>query len=260
MSSPPYEFAHYPSLRDRPVLVSGGGTGIGAAIVTRMAQLGAHVAFVDIDADASGKLCAHLAASDVAHPPQFRRVDVTDIDALQDAIAGLQDLIGGFRVLINNAANDQRHRAAEVTPSFWRDRMAVNLDHQFFAAQAVAPAMQASGGGSIINMGSCSWRLGLGELSAYVTAKAAIEGLTNGLARDFGSSNIRVNCIVPGFIKTERQEKLWLTPELETIVLDGQCLPELIDPTYVANMVAFLASDDARMCSSGAYTVDGGWI
>ncbi len=260
MSASEYQFAHYPSLRDRPVLVSGGGTGIGAAIVTRMAQLGARVAFVDINAEASAKLCTHLTASGVAHPPQFRRIDVTDIDALRHAISAFQDLVGAFRVLVNNAANDQRHRAAEVTPAFWRDRMAVNLDHQFFAAQAVAPAMQANGGGSIVNMGSCSWRLGLGELSVYVTAKAAIEGLTNGLARDFGPLNIRVNCIVPGFIKTERQEKLWLTPELENIVLDGQCLPELIDPGYVANMVAFLASDDARMCSSGTYTVDGGWI
>jgi D-xylose 1-dehydrogenase len=163
-------------------------------------------------------------------------------------------------VLVNNAANDARHKIEEVTPTGWRAKMAVNLDHQFFAAQTLVPGMRARRRGSIINMGSCSWRLGLGDLSAYVTAKAAIEGLTNGLARELGPDGIRVNCIIPGFIKTERQVKLWLTPELEKIVLDGQCLKELIEPAYVANLVAFLAADDSRMCSSGTYAVDGGWI
>ena len=253
-------FGSYPSLQNRTVLVSGGGSGIGAAIVTRFAQLGARVAFVDIDTSASAALCDKLKTDSVMHAPEFRPVDVTDLPALQAAIDELAQEIGAFRVLVNNAANDQRHRIDEVTPSFWRERMAVNLDHQFFAAQAVAPAMIANGGGAIINMGSCSWRLGLGELSAYVTAKAAIEGLTNGLARELGEGGVRVNCIIPGFIKTERQVKLWLTPELEQTVMDGQCLKELIEPDYVANLVAFLASDDARMCSSGTYTVDAGWI
>ncbi|WP_421724964.1 SDR family NAD(P)-dependent oxidoreductase [Bauldia sp.] len=260
MSTDQDQFALYPSLPDRPVFISGGGSGIGAAIVEHLARQGARVGFVDTDDGASTALLDRLGAEDIAHQPLFERADVTDLDAYIAAIERLDDALGGIDVLVNNAANDQRHRIDEVTPAFWRDRMAVNLDHQFFAAQTVAKGMVERGRGAIINMGSCSWRLGLGELSAYVTAKAAIEGLTNGLARELGPSGIRVNCIIPGFIKTERQVKLWLTPELEKIVLDGQCLKELIDPAYVANLVAFLASDDSRMCTSATYTVDGGWI
>jgi len=251
--------ARYPSLTDRRVLVSGGGSGIGAAIVKGFAAQGAQVAFVDIETDCSERLVAELGAS-ARYGPVFHQADVTDIEAYQAIIATLEADLGGFDVLINNAANDKRHSLAEVTPEFWRTGMAVNLDHQFFAAQAVASGMVERGGGAIINMGSCSWRLGLDQLSAYVAAKAAIEGLTNGLARELGPAGVRVNCVIPGFIKTERQVRLWLTPELEEIIMNGQCLKELIEPEYVANLVVFLASDDARMCSSGTYTVDGGWI
>lgn len=254
------ESARYPSLVDRAVLISGGGSGIGAAIVQHFALQGARVVFIDIDEAAANQLSEAILKLEVKHQPIFRQVDVTDLETLKSTIADLGTQCGGFTVLVNNAANDQRHSIEEVTPAFWRDRMAVNLDHQFFAAQAVVEQMTTNGGGVIINMGSCSWRLGLGELSAYVTAKAAIEGLTNGLARELGANKIRVNCVIPGFIKTERQIKLWLTPELEKIVMDGQCLKELIEPRYVANLVAFLASDDAAMCSSGTYAVDGGWI
>lgn len=253
-------FARYPSLAGRNVLISGGATGIGAAIVSCFAAQGAKVAFVDLAADQASKVIEHINAAGVTCSPIFAAVDVTDLDAYVAAIRNLEDKMGGFDVLVNNAANDARHKIEDVTPAIWRAKMGVNLDHHFFAAQAVVPGMRARGHGAIINMGSCSWRLGLGDLSAYVTAKAAIEGLTNGLARELGPDGIRVNCVIPGFIRTDRQMKLWLTPELERIVLDGQCLKTLIEPEYVANLVAFLAADDSQMCSSGTYTVDGGWI
>lgn len=254
------DYAIYPTLAGRSVLVSGGGSGIGADIVAHFARQGSKVAFVDIDQSASEALVAQLADENLSHIPVFQMGDVSDLETYLETVQMLDTQLGGIDVLVNNAANDQRHSIEEVTPEFWRNRMAVNLDHQFFAAQCVAKGMAKRGAGAIINMGSCSWRLGLGELSAYVTAKAAVEGLTNGLARELGADGIRVNCVIPGFIKTDRQVKLWLTPELKRTVLDGQCLKELIEPTYVANLIAFLASDDARMCSSGTYTVDGGWI
>lgn len=260
MSGNTGDFTRYPSLRGRSVLISGGGSGIGAEIVAGFARQNAKVGFVDIDEEASNSLIDRLADSGAEHVPVFRKVDVSDVDTYQLAIQAFEEQFGDLEVLVNNAANDQRHAIEDVTPEYWRRQMAVNLDHQFFAAQAVAGGMKARGCGTIINMGSCSWRLGLGQMSAYVTAKAAIEGLTNGLARELGPSGIRVNCVIPGFIKTERQMKLWLTPELERTVLEGQCLKELIEPEYVSNLITFLASDDARMCSSGTYTVDGGWI
>ena len=250
-------YARYPSLADRAVLVTGGASGIGAEVVSHFVQQGARVAFIDFDEAAAQEL---IDGQTEGVPPVFRCCDVTQVEDLQTIINELDQTLGGFDVLVNNAANDQRHPIEDVTPEFWRKGMAVNLDHQFFAVQSVTAGMRQRGRGSIINMGSCSWRLGLDQLSTYVTAKAAIEGLTNGLARELGTSGIRVNCVIPGFIKTQRQVDLWLTPELEQIVMDGQCLKELIEPVYVANLVAFLASDDARMCSSGTYTVDGGWI
>lgn len=260
MTTTPSSYTQYETLRDRAVLVTGGGSGIGAAIVSHFARQGSRVAFIDVDSDASNLLVENLASQNARHKPMFVHCDVTELDGFTSAVKSLDREFNGIDVLVNNAASDQRHSIAEVTPEFWRNRMAVNLDHQFFAAQTVAAGMSERRRGSIINMGSCSWRLGLGDLSAYVTAKAAIEGLTNGLARELGAHGVRVNCVVPGFIKTERQVKLWLTPELENTILEGQCLKELIDPIYVANLIAFLASDDARMCSSGTYTVDGGWI
>jgi NAD(P)-dependent dehydrogenase (short-subunit alcohol dehydrogenase family) len=162
--------------------------------------------------------------------------------------------------MVNNAGHDERHSIEEVTPEFWRERLAANLDHQFFCSQAVIPGMSDGKGGSIINIGSCAWHLGLGGMPAYVTAKAAIEGMTRGPARDLGAKHIRVNCVVPGFVKTERQVRKWLTPELEATIYAGQCLPELIEPAYIANMVAFLAADESRMCTAQTYAVDAGWM
>lgn len=253
-------FATYPSLEDRAVLVTGGGSGIGASIVARLCACGAKVGFVDIDAAAGEALVAHLSESGVRHAPVFSAADITDIEAFKEVIAGISAVTGPITGLVNNAANDTRHEINEVSPDSWRKAIAVNLDHQFFAAQAVAEGMKAAGGGSIVNMGSMSWRVGIDRLSAYVSAKSAVEGLTNGLARELGPDRIRVNCVTPGFVKTERQVKLWLTPELETQVFESQCLPDFINAEDVANLVAFLLADDSRMCTSGVFPVNGGWI
>lgn len=254
------DFATYPSLVGRPILVTGGGSGIGASIVARLARNGARAGFLDIDKASSEALCDSLKGSEVMHRPVFRTTDITDLNALRAAISEITEETGPILGLVNNAANDTRHAISDVTPEFWRMAFSVNLDHQFFAAQSVVEGMKTAGMGSIINMGSMSWRVGIDNLSAYVSAKSAIEGLTNGLARELGPHGVRVNCITPGFVKTERQVKLWLTPELEQEVFASQCLKEFIEPDYVANMVAFLLSDDARMCTSGVFPVNAGWI
>ncbi|MDG6079256.1 SDR family oxidoreductase [Erythrobacter litoralis] len=248
--------ALYPSLKDKRVIISGGGSGIGAGLVEGFARQGARVAFVDIAKDASRDLCESL--SGAAHVPVFRACDITDVSAYTDALGEMVEAIGGCDVLLNNAASDDRHTVAEVTPEYWDQRMAVNLKHQFFAAQAVAPKMKASGGGSIVNLGSISWHLGLEDLALYQTAKAAIEGLTRSLAREFGRDNIRVNTIVPGNVKTPRQEK-WYTPEGEAEIVAAQCLDGRILPIDIAAMALFLASDDARFCTAHNYWVDAGW-
>ncbi|WP_380786120.1 SDR family NAD(P)-dependent oxidoreductase [Sphingomonas sp. R86521] len=248
--------ATYPSLRDKRVIVSGGGSGIGAGLVEAFARQGAKVAFVDVAEEASHALIDSL--GEVAYLPIFRRLDLTELDALVSVFAELQAELGGVDVLINNAANDDRHTIAEVTPAYWDERMNVNLRHQFFAAQAVIPAMKAAGGGSILNFGSISWHLGLPELILYQTAKAAIEGLTRSLARDLGRDNIRVNAIIPGNVKTPRQEK-WYTPEGEAEIVAAQCLDGRIMPADIAALALFLASDDARMCTAHNYWMDAGW-
>jgi NAD(P)-dependent dehydrogenase (short-subunit alcohol dehydrogenase family) len=248
--------ARYPSLRDKRVIVSGGGSGIGAGLVEAFARQGARVAFVDVAEADSLALIERL--GDVEHAPVFRRLDLTDLDALATVFADLQEALGGVDVLVNNAANDDRHTIADVTPDYWDERMNVNLRHQFFAAQAVIPAMKAAGGGSIINFGSISWHLGLGDLILYQTAKAAIEGLTRSLARDLGRDNIRVNAVIPGNVKTPRQEK-WYTPEGEAEIVAAQCLDGRILPEDIAALVLFLAADDARMCTAHNYWMDAGW-
>jgi D-xylose 1-dehydrogenase len=249
--------AIYPTLANRTVLVSGGATGIGAALVEHFVRQGARVAFVDIQRTAGHALAKRL--GEAGPEPLFIQADLTELERIPEVVSAVARKMGPVEVLINNAAHDERHAIEDVTPAYWRERLAVNLDHQFFMAKAAAPEMAKAGSGVILNMGSCSWRLGLAGMSAYVTAKAAIEGLTRGLARELGSKGIRVNCIVPGFIKTERQIAKWLTPELEQTVLNGQCLKVLIEPNEVAQMAAFLASDDARMCTNSTYAVDGGW-
>jgi D-xylose 1-dehydrogenase len=248
--------AIYPSLKDKRVLVTGGGSGIGEGLVEAFAWQGARVAFVDIADQASRDLVERLC--DAPHKPLYRQCDLTDLAAFKTTLAELEEKLGGVDVLINNAANDDRHDVEEVTPEYWDERMAVNLRHLFFAAQAVVPAMKRAGGGVILNFGSISWHLGLPDLCLYQTAKAAIEGMTRGLARDLGRCGIRVNTIVPGNVQTPRQMK-WYTPEGEAEIVAAQCIDGRIQPADVAAMTLFLASDDARMCTAHDYFVDAGW-
>jgi NAD(P)-dependent dehydrogenase (short-subunit alcohol dehydrogenase family) len=249
--------AHFPSLANRRVLITGGGSGIGASLVEAFARQGARVWFVDVAQDDSQALVERLA--DAAHPPRWHHCDLTDLAALQASMAAIVQEAGGIDVLVNNAANDDRHRLADITPAYWDERMAVNLRHMLFCTQAVAPGMQAAGAGVVINFGSISWHLALPNLVLYETAKAGIEGLTRGLARELGEHGIRVNCVVPGAVRTPRQTRLWFNAEEDARVLGQQCLKERIDPEHVAPMVLFLASDDARMCTGHNYFVDAGW-
>jgi NAD(P)-dependent dehydrogenase (short-subunit alcohol dehydrogenase family) len=251
--------ATYPSLKNRVVFVSGGGSGIGAAIVEHFCQQGAKVGFVDIDVAASEALVEAMAAGG-HHRPLFVNCDLKDIPALRVAIGEIRSALGPITVLINNAANDQRHSIDEVTPEYWDDRMAINLKHQFFAAQAIYPDMEAAGGGAIVNIGSVSWMIGQGGMPCYTTAKSAIAGLTHSLARDLGPKNIRVNCVVPGWIMTQRQIDLWLTPEAEADLMERQCLKRKLVPADMAKAVLFFASDDAGAFTNQSYVADGGWV
>jgi D-xylose 1-dehydrogenase len=249
--------AMYPSLRSKHVVVTGGGSGIGAAIVQAFAQQGAQVSFVDIDTTESRKLERALEKSTAA--PRFYHCDLKDLDAVRTVFGRLAQEHGPAHVLVNNAANDDRHEIEKVTPEYWDDRIAVNLRHLFFCTQAVVPAMKTAGAGAIINLGSVSWHLGLPSITLYQTAKAGIEGMTRAMARDLGTFGIRVSCVVPGGVRTERQMLLWHTPDEEARILEQQCLKVRVEPQDVAAMVLFLASDDARMCTAHEYFVDAGW-
>jgi NAD(P)-dependent dehydrogenase (short-subunit alcohol dehydrogenase family) len=257
----PMVYATYPNLADKRVVITGGGTGIGAAIVEAFVRQGAQVVFLDIQDEPSQALVASLAASPVAakHAPKYIRCDLTNLDELGAVFAQIEKDHGAAEILVNNAANDNRHNVQDVNAKYWDDSLAVNLRHHFFCAQAVAPGMKAAGGGVILNFGSISWHLALGNLTLYMTAKAAIEGLTRGLARDLGGDGIRVNCIVPGQIQTARQMALWYSPEQEAEILAAQCLPERVLPEDVAALTLFLASDNAARCSGRDYFVDAGW-
>jgi len=244
--------AIYPSLKGKRVLITGGGTGIGAGLVEAFAAQGAHVAFVDINAAAGEALSAALPGT------HFRTCDLRDLEATAATVAELSGLLGGVDVLLNNAANDDRHTIDDVTPTYWDERMATNLRHQFFVAQAVVPGMKAQGHGVILNFGSISWHLGLPDLVLYQTAKAAVEGMPRAMARDLGADNIRVNTIVPGNVDTPRQ-KQWYTPEGEAEIMAAQCLKARIQPGDVAALCLFLASDDGAMCTGHDYFVDAGW-
>ncbi|MFN6982927.1 MAG: SDR family NAD(P)-dependent oxidoreductase [Brevundimonas sp.] len=248
--------AVYPSLKDRLVVVTGGGSGIGAGFTEGFARQGARVVFLDIaeaDSRALEASLAHLSPAPVFHP-----CDLTDVAALQTCLADAIAAHGPIDVLINNAANDDRHKLAEVTPAYWDERIAVNLRHLYFAAQSVAPGMSEQGRGVIINLGSISWHLGLPDLSLYETAKAGIEGMTRALARELGGDGVRVVCIVPGNVQTPRQMK-WYTPEGEAEIVAAQCLPGRLQPEDVAALGLFLASDDARLITGHEYFVDAGW-
>ena len=249
--------ASYPSLKGKVVFITGGGSGIGASVVEAFVRQGAKVGFVDIDEAASGKLVRKLKGTGPA--PRFIRCDVRDIEQLRAAIETVQSEFGDIGVLVNNAARDDRHSIESVTVEFWDERIAVNLRHQFFASQAVVDQMKRLGGGSIINFGSISWMTATGGMPAYTTSKAAVHGLTRGLARDLGPFNIRANTVSPGWVMTERQKKLWVTPEGEKQLDQLQCLKGRLQPEDLANMVLFLASDDAKMITSQNLVVDAGW-
>lgn len=246
--------ATFPDLMGKSIAVTGGASGIGAAIVTEFHRQGAQVTAFDINEAAGNALAAKLGTG-----ARFVALDLTDSETLAAAFAIAGGASGGFDVLVNNAAHDDRHHIADVTPAYWRDRLAVNLDHQFFAAQAVIPAMRLKQAGVIVNMSSIAWRVGLEMAPAYVTAKAAIEGLTHALARDLGRDGIRVNCILPGFVRTERQVEKWLTPELEETVMTSQCLKQFIEPEDVAAVVVMIASNTARAVTNQTLVVDAGW-
>ena len=248
--------AIYPDLKERTVLVTGGGTGIGAAFVEAFVWQGSRVAFFDIQEEASLELVSTLAGK--KPEPLFLPCDVTNISVLKKAISEVETRLGAIRVLINNAANDERHDPIDVSPQYWEDRLKLNLSHHFFTTQAVQPKMAEAGGGSIINMGSISWHMAFEFMPAYTTAKAAIEGLTVSLARAYGKDRIRVNCIIPGSVRTSRQVKEILTPEYEKFITEKQCLPDQIMPKDIAQLALFLASDAGRMCTRRNYFMDAG--
>ena len=258
-SGKPVEFATYPSLRGSVVLVTGGASGIGERIVEQFARQGSHVAFLDIQKEAGAQLVQKIAANGDPEP-HFVPCDLTDIDAVRICV---QDILAKFKtvdVLVNNAGNDARHSVEEVTPEYWDRSMAVNLRHQFFVSQAVIPAMKRAARGSIINLSSISWVIPSTGLPVYVTAKAAIVGLTRTLAHELGADNIRVNCVLPGAILTERQKQLWFTDAYQAEILKNQALKRMILPDEVARLVLFLAADDSSAITSQSYVIDGGWV
>jgi NAD(P)-dependent dehydrogenase (short-subunit alcohol dehydrogenase family) len=253
------QLAKYGSLQGKRVFITGGGSGIGESLVAEFAAQGALVAFVDIAVEASEALCRRLAEAGLT-APLFRHCDITDIASLQAVMAELAGELGDFDILVNNAANDQRHQAQDVTLEYWNERIAINQRPMFFTCQAVFEGMKRQGGGSIINVSSISWHMKSGGYPVYATTKAAVVGLTRGLARDYGAHNIRVNTVTPGWVMTQRQIELWVDEAAEAEIKKSQCLPSKLMPQDIAAMVLFLASDDGAMCSSQEFIVDAGWV
>jgi len=250
-------YARYPGLGDVPVIISGGASGIGEAIVRAYAGEGAKVGFVDIAGPEGEALAAEL--NGAGGTVKFTRCDITDIAAYRTAIEGFAAAHGACRVLINNAAHDQRHNWQDVTPEYWDDRIAVNMKHAFFAIQAVAPGMIDAGGGSIVNFGSISWMINTGNMVAYTASKAAMHGMSRSLGRDLGKHNIRVNTLVPGWVMTKRQLDLWIDDEANRQIDANQTLAGRVMPVDIARMALFLGADDSRMISGQDFIVDGGW-
>ena len=250
--------AIYSDLHDKVVLITGGGSGIGEAIVREFARQRARVAFVDIALAPSRTLATEL--GDSSSPVHFIPCDLTDIQALRAALAAVKDRLGPIQVLINNAASDERHATESVTEQSWDHCISVNLKHQFFCAQWVLPDMKAAGTGAIVNLGSFSWIIGQGGMAGYTASKSAVLGLTRSLARDYGQYGIRVNAVAPGWIITQRQLDKWVTPETEAEIMSHQCLKRRLQPAEIAKFIVFLASEDASACTSQHYVVDGGWV
>jgi D-xylose 1-dehydrogenase len=253
------KLASYTSLQGKCVFITGGGSGIGEALVENFAAQGAQVAFVDIVREPSEALCERLAQA--GYPaPLFRHCDITDIPALQATMAELAAKIGDFDVLVNNAANDQRHAIEDVTVDFFDNRIAINQRPMFFTVQSVLPGMKRKGGGAIINISSISWHAKGGGYPVYASSKAANMGLTRGLARDVGAHNVRVNTVTPGWVMTQRQLDLWVDDAAKVEIARNQCLPNPLMPDDIAAMVLFLASDDGAMCTAQEFIVDAGWV
>jgi NAD(P)-dependent dehydrogenase (short-subunit alcohol dehydrogenase family) len=259
MTADPSQYARYPSLKDRAVLITGGATGIGESLVRHFARQGARVAFFDVQDEPAQTLAGGLAAEGCPEPIYYH-CDLTDLAALKAAFSEAIAALGTVDVLVNNAANDQRHATEDVTPELWDSLIAINLRPQFFAIQAVLPAMRAAGCGSIVNMSSISWVIPTTGLPAYNTAKAGIVGLTRTLAHELGAAGIRVNAVLPGAIATERQKQLWYTPEGVENILRNQALKRQIEPDEVARLVLFLAAHDSSAITSQSYVVDAGWV
>ena len=253
------QLARYGSLQGKRVFITGGGSGIGEALVEAFVAQGAVVAFVDIAREASEALCVRLAGLGPV-PPVFRHCDITNIPALQLTMAELAERLGDFDVLVNNAANDQRHEIGEVSVDYWNERIAINQRPMFFTCQAVLEGMKRKGGGAIINMSSISWHMKGAGYPVYATTKAAVIGLTRSLARDLGPHGIRVNTVTPGWVMTERQIALWVNEAAEAEIARTQCLPGTVQPHDIAAMVLFLAADDSAMCTSQEFIVDAGWV
>ena len=255
----PMKPARFPSLQGRAVFVTGGGSGIGAAMVEAFAAEGAQVAFIDVAAEASAELARRIEAG--GRPaPWWRACDVRDVAALQKAIADASAALGDFHALVNNVASDDRHTLESVTTEYWDNRMAINERPAFFAIQAVVPGMKRLGQGAIVNLGSTGWQTKAGEYPCYAIAKSSVNGLTRGLAKSLGAHRIRINTVSPGWVMTERQVSKWLTPAGEDDIARNQCLPDKLLPEDIARMVLFLASDDGRMCTAQEFTVDAGWV
>jgi NAD(P)-dependent dehydrogenase (short-subunit alcohol dehydrogenase family) len=249
----------YPSLRDQAVFITGGGGGIGAAMVTAFVQQGARVAFVDVAEAASQALVQQLVAAGLP-APWWCKCDVRDIAALQTAVADAASALGDFAVLVNNVASDDRHTLESVTPDYYDQRMAINERPAFFAIQAVVPGMRRLGGGAIINLGSTGWQTKSAGYPCYAIAKSSVNGLTRGLAKSLGADRIRINTVSPGWVMTERQIELWLDAAGEAEIQRTQCLPDKLRPHDIARMVLFLASADGAMCTAQEFTVDAGWV
>jgi len=252
------EVAKYSSLEDKVVIITGGASGIGKSIVEQFLDQGSKVAFLDKEEDLGNNLVAKFNNS--KHTPLFKHCDLTKIDSLKKTINEIRNELGLISILVNNAANDERHSIESVTEDFWDDRMNVNLKHYFFAIQSICKDMEELGDGKIVNIGSFAWMLGQGNMPAYTTAKSAVMGLTRTIARDLGKFNIRVNCVVPGWIITERQKKLWLTPEVEKEQLERQCIKRMLVPDDIAKAVLFFASDQSSGCTAQNYVIDGGIV
>ena len=250
--------ATYSDLAGKVVLVTGGASGIGEAIVRRFAEQKSIVVFFDVKVEEGTRLAGVL--SDRGLRAHFLNVDLTDVAALRAGVSDARKAYGPINVLINNAAHDERHATEDMTSEYWDDRIAVNLKHSFFAAQAVLPDMKEAMAGAIVNFSSISWIAGQGGMAAYTASKSGMLGLTRSLARDYGPYNIRVNAIAPGWIMTQRQIEKWLTPEGEAELMRRQCLKRKLIPDEIAKFTVFLASEEASACTAQHYIVDGGWV